>query len=110
MIIGALEAMKFAVRGAKAGGGCQRGKVSARRFFHRCGQRAGGQSVDKGARAGFQRLEIGRGIFGCLPRILEARGIVVADDGVALTLGSVPSAPIWGTVGEMPSQEEGEIR
>src|ERR1700733_8813574 len=102
MVIGAVEAVEFAIRSAKAGGGCQRGKVSARRFFYRCGQRAGGQSVDKSARAGFQRLEIGRGIFGHLPRIFESRGIVVADDGVAVALGSVPTAPIWGSVGEVP--------
>src|ERR1700678_4361786 len=102
MVVGALEAMEFAIRGAKAGGRCQRGKVSARRFFNSRGQRAGGECVGKGARAGFQRLEICRRIFGHLPRILEARGIVVADDGVALARGKVPSTPLWAAVGEVP--------
>ena len=53
--------------------------------------------------------EICRSVFGHLPRIFEPRGIVIADDGLALARGKVPSAPLRGAVGEVPGQQESEF-
>src|SRR5450631_3234703 len=109
MVIGALEAVKFAVRCAKAGGRRQGGKVCARRLLHRSRQRAGSESIGEGASTLFERSQIRCRVIGHRPRIFEPRGIVIADDGLAFTRGKIPSAPLRCAVWEVPGQQESEF-
>src|ERR1019366_3738565 len=49
------------------------------------------------------------GVFGRGPGVGEAGGVVVADEGVFIALGSVPAAAARRAIGEMPGEEKGEI-
>src|SRR5882757_3092509 len=109
MVIGALEAVEFAIGRAKAGGCRQGGEVCARCLLHRCRERAGSEGIGEGAGAFFERRQIGRCVLSHRPRVFEPGGIVIADDGLALARGKVPPTPLRGAVGEVPGKQESEL-
>ncbi len=68
-VVHALKAVELAIRGAEAGGGCERRQVRAGRLLHRRGQSAFAQCIRKEAGALFQRFEMLRCIVRGRPRI-----------------------------------------
>ena len=96
----AFEAVELAVGGAEAGGGHERGEVGAGRVFDDGRQGAFAQGGGEQSSARFEAFEIRRGVFGGVPGVGEALGVVIADDGFLVALGRVTIRTIaacdWG--------------
>jgi hypothetical protein len=109
VVVGAFEAVELAIGGAEADGRDQGGEVGAGGVLDGGGD--GGFAEGGGEAAGllFQGVEVRGGVFGGGPGVGEAGGVVVADEGVFVALGSVPAAAARRAIGEMPGEQEGEI-
>src|SRR5271168_3241859 len=108
MIVRSFKAVKLSIRCAEARRRRQRGKVSARRFLDRGRQRARSERIHESSRAFLERWQIRSRVCNRLPCIFESRGIVVADDGLALARGSFPSAPLRRSIGKVPPKQKSE--
>ena len=109
VIVGAFEAVELAIGGAEADGGDEGGEIGAGGVLDGGGD--GGFAEGGGEAAGllFEGVEVRGGVIGGGPGVGEAGGVVIADEGVFVALGSVPAAAARGAIGEVPGEEEGEI-
>ena len=89
VIVGAFEAVELAVGGAEADGGDQRGEVGAGGVLDGGGD--GGFAQGGGEAAGllFEVRQVRGGVFGGGPGVGEARGVVVAEEGVFVALAEL---------------------
>ena len=109
VIVGAFEAVELAVGGAEADGGDQRGEIGAGGVLDGGGNGGFAQGRGEPASLLFQGVEMGGGVFGGAPGVGEARGVVIADEGIFLALGCGPAAAARRAIGKMPGEQEREI-
>jgi hypothetical protein len=107
VVAGAFEAVELAIGGAEAGLGDERGEGGHGGVAHGGRQGAVAHGGDEAARAGLQIGQFFGGVFGGLPGAGEARGVMIADDGVLIAFGRGPAGPGGRAIREMPGEQEG---
>ncbi len=105
-VVDAFEAVELAVGSAEARGAHQSGEVCAGCIFDGCRQCAFAHCGCEQSGAGFKMFQIRGGVVCRGPGVGESLGIVIADDGFLVALGSFPSAPLRRAIREMPGQNE----
>ena len=106
VVVGAFEAVEFAVGGAEADGRYQGGEVGAGCVLDGGGDGRFAHGGGKPAGLFLEGWQVFGGVFGGGPGVGEARGVVVADEGVFIAGRGAPAAAPRRAVGEMPGEKE----
>src|SRR5947209_6595778 len=106
LIVHTLKTVELAVRGPKASGADERGKVRRSGFFHGGVDGWFAHGGDEAHGSLGERLEVCGDVLGDRPSIRKPSGVPIADNCVLATLRRIPPAPLWCAIRKLPSEQE----